>query len=121
MSILLLLISGSCSALASILLRVASQYPAIGASDVVTLVLARPNVMRAAALGAYGIGFLLYALALKRVELSVAYPVMVAVTVVELFLFSLWNGDGLSMKTISGAALLVVGVWLLYSARATTA
>jgi small multidrug resistance pump len=120
MSILLLLISGSCSALASILLRVASQY-AVAGGDVVTLLLARPNVMRAAALGAYGVGFLMYALALKRVELSVAYPAMVAVTVVELFLFSLWSGDGLSMKTVSGAALLVAGVWLLSSPRGTPA
>lgn len=120
MPILLLLISGSCSALASILLRLASQY-AFAGGNLVALLTARPNLMRASALGAYGVGFLLYALALKRIELSVAYPVMVAVTVVELFLFSLWSGDGLSMKTVSGAALLVAGVWLLYSSRGAAA
>jgi small multidrug resistance pump len=116
MSILLLLISGSCSAIASILLRVASQY-VIAGGDLATLVFARPTVLRVSALGAYGVGFLLYALALKRIELSIAYPVMVAVTVVELFLFSLWSGDPPSLKTMSGAALLVAGVWLLYSSR----
>lgn len=120
MSILLLLISGSCSAIASILLRVASQY-AVTSGTMLTLLFDRPNLMRGAALGAYGIGFLLYALALKRVELSVAYPVMVAVTVIELFVFSLWSGDGLTLKTVSGAALLVAGVWLLYSSRGTPA
>jgi multidrug transporter EmrE-like cation transporter len=120
MSILLLLISGSCSAVASILLRVASQY-AVVSGDLSTLLFARPNLMRGAALGAYGVGFLLYALALKRVELSIAYPVMVAVTVIELYLFSLWSGDGLSFKTVSGAALLVAGVWLMYSSRGAPA
>ncbi|HZZ11987.1 MAG TPA: ligand-binding protein SH3 [Paraburkholderia sp.] len=118
MSILLLLISGSCSAIASILLRVASQY-AVSSGNLITLLFERPNLMRGAALGAYGIGFLLYAVALKRVELGVAYPVMVAVTVIELFLFSLWTGDGLTLRTVSGAALLIAGVWLLYSARGT--
>jgi small multidrug resistance pump len=79
------------------------------------------TLLRVAALGAYGVGFLLYAVALKRVELSIAYPVMVAVTVIELFLFSLWSGDAMSLKTASGAALLVAGVWLIYSSQAKVA
>jgi small multidrug resistance pump len=117
MSIFLLLISGSCSAVASILLRLAGQAGGIPAM----LAQAPPMVLRVAALGAYGVGFLLYAVALKRVELSIAYPVMVAVTVIELFVFSAWSGDTMSIRTASGAALLVAGVWLIYSSQAKVA
>ncbi|HXZ10321.1 MAG TPA: hypothetical protein VEI25_19900 [Paraburkholderia sp.] len=77
----------------------------------------RPVLFRITALGAYGVGFLFYALALKRIELYVAYPVMVAVTVLELFAFNSWLGDLPSMRATSGAAFLIVGVWLLYSAQ----
>jgi small multidrug resistance pump len=117
MSILLLLISGSCSAIASVLLRIAGR----AGGNPVMLAAMPPTLLRIVALGAYGVGFLLYAIALKRVELSVAYPVMVAVTVLELFLFSLWSGDAMSLKTASGAALLVAGVWLIYSSQAKLA
>jgi small multidrug resistance pump len=117
LSIIFLLISGSCSAIASILLRIAGRT----GEHSVMLAAMPPTLLRVAALGAYGVGFLLYAVALKRVELSIAYPVMVAVTVIELFLFSLWSGDVMSLKTASGAALLVAGVWLIYSSQAKLA
>jgi small multidrug resistance pump len=116
MSIFLLIISGACSALASILLRVAGQY-ALVSGDPINFVLARPTMLRVGALGAYGIGFVLYAVALRRIELSVAYPLMVGTTVMLLFLFSLSSGDGLSLRTVGGAALLMAGIWFLYSAK----
>lgn len=120
MSILLLLISGSCSATASVLLRIAAQYSLAGDS-LAALLFARPTLMRGAAIGAYGVGFVLYALALKRIELSIAYPVMVAVTVTEIFVYSLWAGDAPTLRTVTGAALLVAGIWLLYSPRIASA
>ncbi|RFU47454.1 ligand-binding protein SH3 [Paraburkholderia sp. DHOC27] len=120
MPIFLLFVSGLCSALASVLLRMASQYGAVH-GDLADLVLSRPTMMRVGALGAYGIGFVLYAIALRRVELSVAYPLMVGTTVILLFLFSLMSGAGLSPRTVGGAALLMAGIWFLYSAKPVSA
>ncbi|WP_244201122.1 DMT family transporter [Paraburkholderia rhynchosiae] len=76
---------------------------------------ARPLFYRCGALGAYGAGFVLYAIALKRVELSVAYPMMVAVTILEILLFGIASGDGASLRTVAGAALLIASVLLLYA------
>jgi small multidrug resistance pump len=114
MPFFLLLLSGTCSALASILLRVAGQVVAVQ-SDVLILGFAgRPLLLRLAAIGAYGAGFGFYALALKRVELSVAYPLMVAVTILEILLFGFVSGEAISVRTIAGAALLLASVLLLY-------
>lgn len=114
MSLMLLLLSGTCSAMASILLRVAGQLGV--APDALAMTLfTRPMLLRAGALGAYGAGFLLYALALRKIELSVAYPLMVGVTLLEIFVFGLCNNEALTLKTLAGAGLLTAGVFLLYS------
>ena len=118
MSILLLMISGTCSAIASVLLRLAGQNDQ---GPLAFLAALPPNFLRFGAIGAYGVGFLLYAVALKRIELSTAYPIMVAVTVLELFVFSVWSGDTLSLRTASGGALLIAGIYLIYSAQAKVA
>ncbi|SAK69628.1 ligand-binding protein SH3 [Caballeronia ptereochthonis] len=115
-----LLLSGSCSALASILLRLAGKLPADSGALLFGLA-ARPMLYRFGALGAYGAGFLLYAIALKRVELSVAYPLMVAVTILEIMLFGVVLGEGASLRTIAGATLLIVSVLLLYAPNPATA
>jgi small multidrug resistance pump len=114
MPFFLLLLSGTCSALASILLRVAGQVIAVR-SDVLILGFAdRPLLLRLAAIVAYAAGFAFYALALKRVELSVAYPLMVAVTILEILLFGFVSGEAMSVRTIASAALLLASVMLLY-------
>lgn len=110
---LYLFLSGTCSALASILLRLAGRV--VVHSDILILgVSGRPLLYRLAAIGAYGAGFAFYALALKRVELSVAYPLMVAVTILEILLFGVASGEAVSLRILLGAGLLVVSVLLLY-------
>lgn len=113
MAYIFLLFSGSFSALASILLRIAGQMAAPASS----VVFATPSMtLRAAAVAAYGAGFVLYALALKRMELNIAYPLMVGVTILEIFIFGLVSGEAASLKTMSGALFLMAGIYLLYSA-----
>ncbi|PXW27220.1 hypothetical protein [Paraburkholderia caballeronis] len=119
-SILFLLLSGTCSAIASILLKNASSGEG-AAALASSFAIDRPMLLRISALGAYGIGFLMYALALRRVELHIAYPLMVAITVIELFVFNAWGGGLPPLKAASGAALLVLGVCLLYSSQTTHA
>ncbi|MDR5759099.1 ligand-binding protein SH3 [Caballeronia sp. LZ035] len=115
-----LLLSGSCSALASILLRVAGKLPANSGTMFFDLI-TRPMLYRLGALGAYGAGFILYAIALKRLELSVAYPMMVAVTILEIMLLGTALGESASPRTLAGAALLIVSVLLLYAPSSATA
>jgi small multidrug resistance pump len=107
----LLFASGTCSAIASILLRISGQtaMPVIG---VITLATA----LRATALAAYGAGFLFYAMALKRIELNIAYPLMVGITMLEIFVFGFVSGEAASLKTMAGATFLAAGIYLLYSA-----
>ncbi|CAH2910164.1 MAG: hypothetical protein CPSOU_1707 [uncultured Paraburkholderia sp.] len=106
-----LFLSGTCSALASILLRLAGR---VDNNALLFGISGRPALYRLAAIAAYGAGFLLYALALKRVELSVAYPLMVAVTILEILLFGVVSGEAVSLRTVLGAALLLASVLLLY-------
>ncbi|WP_244815316.1 ligand-binding protein SH3 [Caballeronia sp. Lep1P3] len=119
MQYLTLLFSGTCGALASILLRLAGRLPEGGA--LLFGMDARALVYRLGAIGAYGAGFVLYALALKRVELSVAYPLMVTVTLLEIMAFGVVLGEAMSLRTLAGAALLIASVVLLYAPAATTA
>jgi multidrug transporter EmrE-like cation transporter len=120
MSYITLLLSGSCSALASILLRLAGKMPA--ENGVLLLSFAtRPLLYRFGAICAYGAGFVLYAIALKRVELSIAYPLMVAVTILEITLFGVALGEGASLRTLTGVALLLVSVLLLFAPDPATA
>lgn len=104
---LLLAISGTCSALASIALKLAGN-PA----HTLTL-LAGPMLIRGGAVGAYGVGFVLYAWSLKTVPLTTAYPLMVAVTMGEVFLFGLVAGEALWWGNALGALLIAAGVALV--------
>jgi small multidrug resistance pump len=115
MQFVILLASGTCSALASVLLRLAGRGAAYHGAALPWLATPLgPLLYRLAAIGAYGAGFVLYALALKRVELSIAYPLMVTVTILEILLFSAVLGETMSLRTLAGAAFLIVGIALLY-------
>lgn len=117
MSILMLFGAGTMSAVASILLRIAAQYNGKLIASTITLasLSSFPSLLRLCAIGAYGCGFVLYAAALKRVQLSMAYPLMVGTTIVGLILYDLVAHQGLTAKTAAGSALLMVGVALIYS------
>jgi small multidrug resistance pump len=114
MSYFLLISSGIMSALASVLLRIAGQMPEASAATVAVLT-STPMLLRLGAIVAYGLGFILYALALRRIELSVAYPLMVGVAILAIFLYGLAGGDAVTLKSVIGAILIFSGILLLYS------
>ena len=114
MSYLMLFLSGSMSAVASILLRISGQTSGYSVVSVLSLS-STPSVLRISAVLAYGAGFVLYALALKHIELSIAYPVMVGVAILEIFAFGMLGGDGVSMRSVLGAGLIMSGILLIYS------
>jgi small multidrug resistance pump len=120
MQFIFLLLSGTFSALASILLRLAGQV-VLHSDGLLFGISARPLLYRLAALGAYGAGFAFYALALKRIELTVAYPLMVAVTILEILVFGIVSGEAISLRTVAGAGLLLASVLLLYLPATSTA
>ncbi|HYD33026.1 MAG TPA: hypothetical protein VEA39_00525 [Methylophilaceae bacterium] len=115
MSYFLLISSGLMSALASVLLRIAGQMPALNAEAGLALITSTPTLLRLAAIAAYGLGFVLYALALRRIELSVAYPLMVGVAILAIFLYGLAGGDAVTLRSVIGALLIFTGILLIYS------
>ena len=118
MAIFLLFAAGTFSAVASILLRVAATMnTTLASGGLMSLgtLTSGPMLMRVGAIGAYGGGFVLYAIALRRVELSVAYPLMVGITIIELFGYGLFAGEAVTVKAMAGAALLAAGIYLIYS------
>jgi small multidrug resistance pump len=117
MSIFMLFGAGTLSAIASILLRIAAQDNGKLVAGALTLASlgSLPMLLRIGALAAYGCGFVLYAVALKRVQLSMAYPLMVGTTVIALIAYDLVAQEGVGVKTAAGAALLMIGVVLIYS------
>jgi small multidrug resistance pump len=114
MYIIFLLLSGTFSAVASILLRVAGtsteQF-----SHLTSALLDRPMLFRLGALCAYAIGFVCYSVSLKRIELSVAYPLMVGITILEIFIFGFFNDEVVTLRSVAGAGCLMVAMFLLYS------
>jgi multidrug transporter EmrE-like cation transporter len=117
LSYVFLLLSGTCSAAASIFLRIAGQE--IVPHDMTIAGLPQSLVLRLFAVGAYGLGFLLYAASLKKLELGVAYPMMVTITLLELFVYNAIAG-GITLRMAFGALLLVCGLFLLAPATSGT-
>lgn len=113
MSYFLLISSGIMSAFASVLLRVAGQMPSVAIADF--SLTSTPTMLRIGAVAAYGLGFVLYAMALKRIELSVAYPLMVGVAILAIFIYGIAGGDTVTLKSVIGAILIFSGILLLYS------
>lgn len=108
---LALLASGLLSGLASILLRHAAVM--LPGKDTTALSFDQPVVLRALAVVCYGVGFLAYAYSLNRLTITLAYPIMISVTVVTVVLFAVLTGETLGLRQGLGIALLTVGIWLL--------
>jgi small multidrug resistance pump len=104
---LLLVASGTCGAIASVLLKVAAPI-----SDSISESL--PGILTyGAAVVVYGLGFVMYAIALKRLPLTLAYPVMIATTMIEVWAWGLYSGEPLLLRGVLGAGLIVLGAWLI--------
>jgi small multidrug resistance pump len=108
MPFVFLIASGLCGGLASVLLRLAALRPASEAA--IDLM---PLLLRGAALGCYGLGFVVYAYALRRANLGTAYPLMVAVSILVVLLFTALHEHALKPSQAIGAAVILAGVWLV--------
>ncbi|WMD19765.1 SMR family transporter [Achromobacter seleniivolatilans] len=110
MAYLWLVLSGACSVAASVALKAAGASPA-GALPASLAAQAFPYL---AAIGAYGLGFGFYALALRQLDLSLAYPLMVAIAIAGVFIYGLLSGaESISGMRMAGAALIAAGVFLI--------
>ena len=66
------------------------------------------------AVAAYGVGFGLYAMALRKLELSLAYPVMVALSMLGIFAYgTLWAQEAVTLHRSLGAGLIGIGIFLV--------
>jgi len=106
LALLFVLISSFCAATASVILRLD------GTGAFPTQVPASAVIFKLAALGSYGIGFLLYAWALRETEVRVAYPVMVSFTVIQLFIWSAMFESTPDLKALIGTAFILTGIFL---------
>lgn len=110
----LLFLSACMSALASVLIKLAGQEDFAWAWQWQSLV-SRPVFLIVGALAAYCFGFLFYAVALKKLELSIAYPIMVAGTILLIYGYGLLMGESVNMQSAAGAVLLIFSIFLIYS------
>nr|WP_254224667.1 small multidrug resistance protein [Burkholderia multivorans] len=100
--------SGVFGGAAGVLLRVAAlKGAALGESSL------WPWIARASAVAAYGIGFVLYALALRKTTLAVAYPTMVAMSMIVVLSFTALHEQVLRPMQAMGAVVILVGVWMV--------
>jgi small multidrug resistance pump len=64
--------------------------------------------------GAYALGFVCYAVALEKLQMSLAYPVMTAITMLLVALLGcLALQEGLSLSKIAGIVLITAGAFVL--------
>ncbi|MNM14155.1 4-amino-4-deoxy-L-arabinose-phosphoundecaprenol flippase subunit ArnE [compost metagenome] len=94
------------SAAATFLIKMSSQYGS-GLSLVRLLWLGGAG-------GAYALGFVCYAVALEKLQMSLAYPVMTAITMLLVALLGcLALQEGLSLSKIAGIVLITAGAFVL--------
>lgn len=108
MAYLFLFLAGACSVAASIALKIAGTsrgMPLFGVPGGATYVLA---------IASYGAGFGFYALSLRRLDLTLAYPLMVAISILGIFAYGAFSGaEELGAYRLAGAALIALGIFLL--------
>jgi len=106
---LLCLLAGIASTAATYLMRVSSLDGSASAFFSV-----QRMMYLGAAVGAYGLGFIFYSLALRKLPMSLAYPVMTAMT---MLMIAVVGGfvlqESMGMLKMLGIALLVLGAFLV--------
>ncbi|WP_255753529.1 multidrug efflux SMR transporter [Massilia sp. erpn] len=66
------------------------------------------------ACGTYGLGFICYSIALQRLQISLAYPLMTAFTMLLVMLIGfIILGENLSPTRLAGAGLIIAGAFVL--------
>ncbi|HEY8026155.1 MAG TPA: SMR family transporter [Burkholderiaceae bacterium] len=110
MAYFLLFLAATASAAATLLLRRAGTV----SEQAEWLGIPAAYCLTALALAAYGVGFLAYAQSLKFLPANVAYPVMTGCTMLLAMAAAfVFLGEGIGVRTLIGAALIVGGVVLI--------
>lgn len=111
MAYLWLSLSAFCSVFASIALKLGAGANINRTTSFLSL---NEIIYYVTAVGAYGVGFILYAVALRRLDLSLAYPMMVAIAVLGVISYGQFFGnEAITSTRLLGATLIAVGVFLL--------
>ncbi|MDX9993870.1 MAG: SMR family transporter [Rhodocyclaceae bacterium] len=66
-----------------------------------------------AGIGCYGLSLVIWIMALSRVPVSVAYPMVALGYVINAVGAWLWLGESLGMQKLLGIGFIVLGVWLI--------
>jgi len=108
MAYLLLTFASGCSVLASIALKVAGSTDVEPRSGFMVMA---PYVV---AVVFYCAGFACYALALRNLDLTLAYPLMVALSILGIFLYGILGaGETISAFRLVGALLIGIGIFFI--------
>ncbi|KVD48538.1 hypothetical protein WS61_06860 [Burkholderia sp. ABCPW 11] len=107
---LTLMLSSIASAAASVLLKLAADL----SPDSARLFQILGGMgLKVVAVGCYGIGFIFYSMSLKSIQLQVAYPVMVGMTILLLFAYGFVMSQLVSPMSILGAVFVCVGIFII--------
>ena len=109
LGLLMCFLAGVASAAATYLLRMSHLQAALSENPSMTRFM-----YLGAAVASYGIGFVLYALALRRLPISFAYPFMTACTIILVALVGAYFlQEPIGVLKLCGFALMLCGVFLL--------
>lgn len=109
LGLVLCFLAGVASAVATYCLRMSHLQAALSDNPSFTRLM-----YLGAAVASYGIGFVLYALALRRLPISFAYPFMTACTIILVALVGVFFlQEPIGILKLCGFALMLSGVFLL--------
>lgn len=107
-SYVLLFFSALCSAFASVFLKYPDRLGVLSISS-------NEILIKLPAIACYGIGFVLYGMGLKDIDVSKAYPIMVSFAVLQVLSLGMFFGESITIKMIIGSLLVVAGIVLISS------
>lgn len=115
MSIVYLVAAFTLNSLANILMKISAKsgfkWQGLGIFDIVF-----QNKFILLALICFGLNFIFYFLALEKIALSVAYPVMNVMSIVIIFGFAVWYfHDSINLVQGIGYALMILGMVLVFA------
>jgi len=64
-------------------------------------------------MAAYGVSLVVWIMALSRVPVSIAYPMLSIGYVINAFIAWHWFGEALSLEKLAGIGLIVLGVYVI--------
>ncbi len=64
-------------------------------------------------MAAYGVSLVVWIMALSRVPVSIAYPMLSIGYVINAFIAWHWFGEALSLEKLAGIGLIILGVYVI--------